>query len=396
MDLDVLTAALDELSGADPWRYADGESIQVLQRQLSRLEALVTEATAAFDAAGNWVPDGALNATAWLATRCRLPRGQARRQVRRGRALRALPACARAWAEGEVTGSHVDTVAALRTPATEQALARDEPVLVDQARRLRFDHFVRVAAYWKQRADPGAADGDAEAKRGRRDVYLVNSFEGMWLGAMTLDPLSGSLVAGELERLEQLAFEADWAEAKEALGRDPGLGALPRTPGQRRADALVEMATRSRTSPKDGRKPAPLFTVLVGWETLHGRICELEDGTVLPPGSLLPWLDRADLERAVFAPGRRVEISPTTRLFTGATRRAIEVRDRQCVDPYCDVPAAACQIDHIQPWALGGPTTQENGRLLCGAHNRMRNQRPPPVAVEAGHRCPLPCPSGTG
>lgn len=30
------------------------------------------------------------------------------------------------------------------------------------------------------------------------------------------------------------------------------------------------------------------------------------------------------------------------------------------------------QIDHIKPYALGGPATEENLRLLCGAHNRAR------------------------
>ena len=118
--------------------------------------------------------------------------------------------------------------------------------------------------------------------------------------------------------------------------------------------------------------------MLVGFETLHGRICELADGTVVAPGSLLAWLDGAYLERAVFASGDRVEISAATRLFTGATRRAIEVRDRECTHPTCDVPASSCQADHIQPFAAGGATTQENGRLLCGFHNRLRNQRPPP------------------
>lgn len=33
------------------------------------------------------------------------------------------------------------------------------------------------------------------------------------------------------------------------------------------------------------------------------------------------------------------------------------------------------QLDHIQPLALGGPTTEENLRLLCGAHNRWRSRR---------------------
>jgi hypothetical protein len=30
------------------------------------------------------------------------------------------------------------------------------------------------------------------------------------------------------------------------------------------------------------------------------------------------------------------------------------------------------------PYAEGGPTTQENGRLLCGFHNRLRSQWPKP------------------
>ena len=48
-----------------------------------------------------------------------------------------------------------------------------------------------------------------------------------------------------------------------------------------RADALVEMAIRSRTVPADGRRPEPLFSVFVGFETFAGRICELANGTVV-------------------------------------------------------------------------------------------------------------------
>ena len=121
---------------------------------------------------------------------------------------------------------------------------------------------------------------------------------------MNLDPINGAIVAGELERLERELFEADWAEARALLGRDPGPGdRLARTPRQRQADALVDMAINSKSCPADARRPAPLFTVLVDYETLHGRICELENGTVVPPGSLLPWLDGADVERATFGPG---------------------------------------------------------------------------------------------
>jgi hypothetical protein len=181
----------------------------------------------------------------------------------------------------------------------------------------------------------------------------------MYFGRIVLDPISGAIVADELARLEHQLFEADWAEATERLGRKLAVSELKRTAGQRRADALVEMATRSRTAPADGRCLEPLFSVFVGYETLHGRICELANGgPVVTPGALVPWLSQAVIERAVFEPGGRVEVSAKARLFTGATSRAIELRDRGCSHPYCDQPANTCQADHIQPYATGGPTTQ--------------------------------------
>ena len=60
------------------------------------------------------------------------------------------------------------------------------------------------------------------------------------------------------------------------------------------------------------------------------------------------------------------------------TKRAIELRDRMCTHPHCSEPAESCQVDHIEPYASGGLTTQDNGRLLCGFHYRLRNQKEHP------------------
>src|SRR5580704_18028471 len=312
MDLDAVTEMMDRLAESDPSTWADRASVEVLQRQLARFDAFVTKATGEFDAWGDWGLDDAGRAVMWLVTKCRMPKAQARRQLHRARHLRRLPECATAWADGDISGAHVDRIASLRRDAIEEALDRDEALLVDQARSLRYDAFVRATAYWEQLADP-----------------------------------DGAVVSDEHDRIRQELFEADWAAAREDLGRDPTPGELSRTPGQRRADALVEMATRSRSTTAEGRRSAPLFSVLVDYPTLHGRICELANGTVVPPGSLLPWLDRAHIERVVFGADRRVEVSATIRLFTGATRRAIELRDRECTHPFCDVPAASCTVDHI-------------------------------------------------
>ena len=383
MELADFAEALSALVSSGAENYGDGASMEVLHHELARFEAFVTEATAAFEASGEWAADGAKTASAWIATRCRVPRGAARKRARLGRTLRHLPRCAEAWREGRIGADQARAIASARRHRTEASMARDEEMLVAQASEMGFEDFYRALSYWKQLADPEGADAAEEDRKAARNVYLEASFTGMWLGQMTLDPISGSIVSGELHRLEHELFEADCAEAKERLGRTPRIDELARDGGQRRADALVEMATRSSTAPADGIRPAPLFSVLVGYEALHGRICELENGTVVAPSSLQSWMDSAYFERAIFSLGTRVDVSVRARLFTGGTRRAIELRDRICTHPYCYEPAETCEADHIEPYAAGGPTTQENGRLLCGFHNRLRNQRqrPPPVAA---------------
>lgn len=381
MQLQELSEAIDRLVVCSPSTFADGESIVTLHRLQARLDAVVTAATAAFDASGEWAADGAQSSAAWVATRTRLPKRTVRRRIRLGRHLRHLPVVERAWRAGELSEPQAAAVADLRNDATEEVLERDEELLVEYARTLRFEEFSRVLSYWMQRADPAGTEDRAESQYRDRDAYLDKSFGGMWLGTMTFDPVSGAIVSTEHERIKDELFRADWEEARERLGHDPKIDDLRRTAGQRRADAWVEMATRSASAPPGARRPAPLFSVLVGYETLYGPICELAQGIVVSPGSLLPWLNQAEVERAVFSPPARVEVSERTRFFTGATRRSVQLRDRQCTNEFCDRPAQICEVDHITPFSVGGLTTQANGRLLCGFHNRLRNQRPPPTAA---------------
>jgi len=364
-DMAALIEAVDVLCAADPDRLADGETVVQLHVQLERLKAVVTRATAAFDAAGEWEADGARSAAAWVAARCRTPVTTAKAQVRVGRDLRTMPASEAAWLEGHIGEAQVEALAAAKRRVGAERFDPDEAQLVGHAKDLPYRQFRQVVAYWEQAVDPdGAEDRAAEQRDGRR-LHLSQSFEGVWFLDGLLDPVSGEIVSRALQRIDQELFEAD-----SAAGTD-------RTPAQRRADALVEMARRAAAVPPGARMPEPLLTVLVGYETLAGRVCELASGTVITPGSLLPWLTEANVERVVFdGPDRVKNVGHRRRLFSGATRRAVEVRDRACYSPYCDAPAEDCQIDHVVPFARGGPTIDTNGRPACGYHNRIR-QRPP-------------------
>ena len=373
-----MNAGLDWYAQNDPSLFCDSASIKALERQGSRLECTKARAVSSFEQWGEWSLDGATTATAWIDTTCHVPKKEVRAQLRRGKALAALPLVAQAWMNGDIGAAHVDALIRVTRPVTEEALWRDEEILVDVARTLKFAEFATALDYWEQRADQEGTDEAAEAKRTRRDVYLYPSPDG-YLGEMRFDTIGGAIVSKELKRLEDELFEADRAEAEERLGRDPRNDELARTPAQRRADAMIEMAVRSAAANVvEGRRPEPLFSVLIGYPTLYGCISQLEQGPVVAPGSLLSWLNTANFERIVFAPNRRAECSVTSRFFTGATRRVIEVRDLQCQHEFCDRPAEECQIDHIVPWSEGGLTEQGNSQVLCGPHNRMRYERPPP------------------
>ena len=379
--LEELQSAVEELCGADPQALADPEAMVVLQRCLNRMEAAVTRATGAFDASGAWAATGSRGAAMWLSVHTGLPPHLARQRVRLARLLRALPAVEAAWVDGEVHQAHVGVLDRARNPRTEVAMDRDQELLVGQAGRLQFSVFCQVMQYWRLRADPDGCEADAAAQYRCRRLDLSKTFEGSWVLDGQLEPIVGTIVANQLKAIEAELFAADWAEARDRLGQRAGAGDLRRSAAQRRADALVEMAVRAGTAPPGGRRPEPLFSVVVDYQTLAGRVCELANGTVVTPGSLVPYLDRAWIERIVFdSPSRVIDVGVARRLFSGATRRAVEVRDRGCYHPYCDQPAEGCQVDHIQPWSQGGPTTQANGRLACGFHNRRRHRRrgPPP------------------
>jgi Domain of unknown function (DUF222) len=377
MELDLLGSEIERLAATDPFSYSDKESVIALMGYAAQLECVVSGALASFDEGGEWALDGAQSATAWIDTRCHLQKGEAKRALRLGRAMAHMPVVKEAWEKGDIKTAQVERLVKAKTPRTEESFCRDEEMLVKEAKKLKFDAFNSVMDYWENLADPDGANEADLARIERRKAWLAKSGGG-YFGQMNFDQVSGTIVYDELSRIEKELFEADWAEAKERLGREPKVHELRRTKDQRGADAMVEMARRSGTTPAGGKRPRPLFTFLVGYETFKGRISELENGLVVSPDTMFPWMGEADFERVVFSPGKRIEVSVRSRLFKGATKRAIELRDRQCTHPYCDLLADKCQADHVITWNQGGPTQQENGRLLCGFHNRLRNGREPP------------------
>jgi hypothetical protein len=371
-------AALDGLLGLDADVLSDtslGEAVVELHRLQARLAAATTRLTAAFDARQAWADDGCRSCTTWLVYRCHVPPKQARATLQLGRRLRSMPHTDAALAAGDIGLAQAERLAGLNGSRTAEAFAESEAQLVDHARSLDWVDFTRACAYWRQLADPEGVESDAASDESLRRVHLSPGMNGSGILDGVLTPLGHATVAEALGRIERELFEADWAEARARLGEAAKPADLARTPAQRRADALVEMANRAMTAPKDGKRPRPLVSIYCGYETFAGRICELADGTVLAPGAVARLLDEALIERVVFDGPSRVLDLGESRLFTGALRRAIELRDRHCTAPGCHIPGHRCEADHVVPRSRGGPTTQGNGRLACGGDHRLRHRR---------------------
>lgn len=78
----------------------------------------------------------------------------------------------------------------------------------------------------------------------------------------------------------------------------------------------------------------------------------------------------ADLIPAVLGgDGEILDLGRARRLFTRAQRKAIAARDGGCAAPGCGIPAAWCEVHHIDHWEHGGPTDVDNGVLLCSHHH---------------------------
>src|SRR3954468_1657252 len=364
--LERLDQAIDTLNAIDLDALSDeelNECVLGLQDSCSRLAAAQARLLARWDARMVWADDGSKAAGARLARDTESCKRTAYGLLRRARRVTSMPVVADAFASGALNADVVDLLVRVNLPRRRDLFARDEQLLVWECRAQLDESAVRqVLDKWAQAADDDLGYNPVERERDGRCFRAVRTLEGTIDVTGTLDRVDGTIFTDEHARIEHEMFQADWAAARAEFGEDCGADKLARTATQRRADALIEMARRSAACPTGARRTRPLVSVLVGYETFKGHLCELADGTALSRDPLLPLLAEADIERIVFdSPSRVIDVGKRERFFTGALRHAIEVRDRYCQHPGCDVPAEFCQGDHKTAYADGGETTESNG-----------------------------------
>jgi hypothetical protein len=272
----ALTAAVEELAAQDLDGLTDAvraERVLGLRRLLDRLEGHWLQELAAVDARGaaGAEHDLQVGSTAgWLRSRLRMGAGAAHTSVRTARALfrGPLTQTAKALTDGQLSPAHASVLAAGTHDLPSHTAVEAEPVLVEAARRLDPPRLRQVIGHLQLVADPDSADRRAERRHQRRGLWLSATLEGMVALDGLLEPEAGQTLLAALEPLARPASAAD-----------------DRSGGQRRADALTELARRAL---EGGRLPQtggvrPQLTVLVDLDSLQGGPGSLGGDTELGP-----------------------------------------------------------------------------------------------------------------
>jgi hypothetical protein len=148
----------------------------------------------------------------------------------------------------------------------------------------------------------------------------------------------------------------------------------PRTRDQQRHDILagvIDMAARSGKIPTIGGA-APTVLVSVRQQDLEaGRGVGFIGEAPVSMRAVKQFACTGGIQHVVFDQyGRIIQLGSPNRVFTAQQRRAIALRDGECSVPGCHVPAAWCEIHHVDPAANDGETHTDNGLLLCWFHHR--------------------------
>lgn len=366
-----------------------------------RAQALLTRAVGEVDARDLGLRLGAVTTAAWTRNALNLTMREARALTAVGVATRAgMSTTGTAFAAGDITLGHAvavtrsvsdlpgDVSAEVRERAAAELVGCADRFDAVQLARLGSHILTVVAPEVGEALDAERLEREEARARARRELHLFSDGHGTVLLRGRLTDEAAAVVRAALDPLSvPMPSCAD--------------GPDPRTAPQRRADALSELARRSLTGTStdtdpttpasDGQTPGRCTTCGSGADDRHTQpaaqvvvtiplrtlidgcgAAQLPDGTQLSASAarrmacdcaLIPTVPGA--ESAVLDVGR------AQRLFTGARRRALILRDRGCAFPGCDRPPEWCDGHHILHFADGGHTALGNGVLLCGHHHHV-------------------------
>lgn len=326
----------------------------------------------------------------------RRPSREARAAAERERVCDQLPAFEDALGSGEVSGGHVDALAAATSgldDASRERFATHGDDLLGQARWQSPEVFARECRELARNVSGDEGESLlAKQKRQCRLQRWIDTITGMHHIHAELDPETGTkawnainAMTANMRRTARHRAAADGTTdattsddaprgpsaraTKGSRGRasDPSAGASPSPPTD--GKPTTAGADRGAPSPSATTEPDPADPARRPSRTLA---CETADGTMFPPSTVRRLCCQAEVFPVVLdGNGEPLDIGRERRLANRAQRRALRAMYRTCAHPSCTVEFDHCEIHHVIAWELGGPTDLYNLLPLCSRHHHL-------------------------
>jgi Domain of unknown function (DUF222) len=359
--------------------HAIGDDLVAMRAQIDRLEAEFIRRLHRFDRSRAALAEGAVSTVSWVRGRCGLSGAAAAERVRMARVLDDLPQTTASFREGRASFANVALIVGLAGDVGTEATRSVEDTLVGAAEKLDIGRMSRLVAFTRYRLDAdGALERDIHTHE-HRWVSCDQTFGGVFVLRGELDAEGGALVKTALDALSAPAGPSD-----------------ERRGSQRRADALVDLASRQLQSSDlpTAHGQRPHLTVTVSLDALQGREgagpAELGGVGAIHPESARRIACDAVRTVAVVAAGEdggsgtgsvvagadtTLSVGRATRTIPAAIRTALVLRDKGCRFPGCDRPPEWTDGHHIEHWADLGETEVPNLVSLCRRHHHMVHER---------------------
>lgn len=352
-----------------------------------REEGSILAALSVVHRRGDLAAEGFASLATWLMVNAGLSTTKARTWQRVATEMPFFPALAEALSSGDISLEHALPVfrATARGHRETFTVELTEPVPSDYVpdRQLhtldevladiaRHEPPATVASAVKEllaRVDEERQARDFTARIDRRHITLTPTLDGSWHLDGHLDDFAGSTISAALNSLMSPDGDGD-----------------RRSPGQRRADALRELAENPPPDLTGPRISPPTVVVTVDQEALVSKVSALPDaglhdraltnswadldGQPIPPAVARRLACDARVLPAILSgEGRVLDMGRARRLVTIAQRRALAIEQPSCAFPNCTVSWRRCEAHHIQSWSQGGPTDLTNLAHLCPTHH---------------------------
>ncbi|HWA67924.1 MAG TPA: DUF222 domain-containing protein [Mycobacteriales bacterium] len=357
--------AQDVHSLPDVLLLSDTEALLALRR---RLDGVLARRLQVLDTRDVTTTERGQSTKTWLVEEHQLSVGDAAARLRVARSAASRPAIVDAMLAGEATQDQAGLILGFlpKLPKAEQRDAAEKELL-DAA---RFADPTLLGRGLRELADRLCLNETAEerAVRAREGRYLTltDTFDEMVRVDGMLDRVGATILRKALYPLSARAGEVD-----------------ERTPVQRQADALVELARLTMNAgslPETAGEPTQVLVTTFLSDLLRsleaGESCQSSvDGVAITPNTARMFACDAGIIPAVMGGASEVlDLGRSTRTWSRAQRRAAKLRaNGHCEAPGCRAAIERCDLHHSDYWSHGGATDLASAIYLCAYHHWLEH-----------------------